>query len=183
MTKQTSTSKQPAHIFPENIKKSLEEFWEPITSADYCGDLAIEDGGRVVCVPTFVVNKTHYVYVHDATKGYYQYEPIISRQERQRKFVENVRSLMNAHGLSWKLGKVIVEAYPNDTAFRTSLCVALQEAKSDIYFDCMKSKKMSYSESERAMHTVILRHSIYNWLDTHNRRVHNALKDYLFANC
>ena len=99
MTKQAKSGKHPIHTLPEDIQKSLESFWEPITSASYCGNFVTTDGGRVICVPTFVVNKTRYVYVIDALDGLYTYEDITSRQERQsravvfrdRYFEDNVR--------------------------------------------------------------------------------------------
>ena len=102
MTKQAKSGKHPIHTLPEDIQKSLESFWEPITSASYCGNFVTTDGGRVICVPTFVVNKTRYVYVIDALDGLYTYEDITSRQERQREFGKSVNRLMEEYYCQYK---------------------------------------------------------------------------------
>ncbi len=182
MTKQVNNSKQTTHTFPENIRKSLEEFWKPIASADYCGDLAIEDGGVILHVPTFVVNGTHYVYVHNATKGTYQLESIIGRQERQRKFGKHVHRLMDKYGFSWELGKVIFKAYPIESTMCMNLCQRIQEAKKDIStYNFSGWKEQFANNPKKVMLDVIHWYSLNHWLDTHNRHVYNALQNYLFA--
>lgn len=182
MTKQVSNSKQTSHTLSENVQKSLEESLEqPITSAYYCGNLAIEDGGKVVNVPTFVVNETYYVYVHDSTSGIFQYETMIERQKRQRKFDEHVQRLMDEYGFSRELGKVIVKAYPTETMRCTNLCFQIQEAKEYISYNMSDWKARFVNEPKQVMLSVIDRYSFNYWLNIRNKQVYNALKNYLFA--
>ena len=132
MTKQAKSGKHPIHTLPEDIQKSLESFLEPITSASYCGNFVTTDGDRVICVPTFVVNKTRYVYVIDALNGLYTYEDITSRQERQREFGKSVNRLMEEYGFSWELGKEIINTYDIKEHMCYVICHRIQEAKEDI---------------------------------------------------
>ena len=183
MTKQVNNSKQTPHTFPENIQKELEEFWEPITSVYYCGELAIKDGGKVVRVPTFAVNNTRYVYVHDEAKGIFTYEEIARRQERQRKFGEDVRRLMDEYGFSWELGKVIIQAYPSKGIMCETLCQRLQEAKESILNnDELWGWKTQFEiEPKKAMDGVIFYYELNWWINTRKPQVYTALKNYLFA--
>lgn len=177
MTKQVSDSKQP---FPENIRKSLEGFWEPITSANYCGDLVTEDGGKLVRVPTFVVNKTHYVYVHNAEKGLYQLEAIARRQERQKKFGEQARCLMKDYGFTWELGKLIVNEFPKGGIVRRNLCEKIQEAKEYVSNNTWSKKEFDQVPKETIL-KVIYMFDLNYWLNTRNPKIYNVLKNYLFA--
>ena len=181
MTKQAKSGKYPIHTLPEDIQKSLESFWEPITSASYCGNFVTTDGGRVICVPTFLVNKTRYVYVIDALDGLYTYEDVAIRQERQRKFGKSVNKLMEEYGFSWELGKVIINTY--DIKDRTCLviCHQLQEAKEDISNGVWAWKKQFVKEPKQTMQSVIGSYSLDYWLNTSNPRVFKALSNYLFA--
>lgn len=184
MTKQVNSSKQASHTFPESIRKSFEElFCKPIASANYCGDLAVEDGGVILHLPTFVVNGTHYVYVHNATKGTYQCETIISRQERQRKFGEQVHRLMDEYGFTWELGKVILQAYPIESSMRMNLCMRIQEAKKDISTYNVSGWKEQFANNPKEVTLEVLNwYSLRHWLNTRNHQVYNALQNYLFAN-
>ncbi len=186
MTKQTNNSKQTPITLPENIKKSLEEWLNPITSTDYCGELATVDGGKVVRVPTFAVtfakDEARYVFVFDAAEGLYQCEVIAKRQERQRKFGEEVRRLMGEYGFSWELGKVIIKAYPIESTSRMNICEKIQEAKEKISNNDQLGWKTEFAnDPKEAMLSVIYWYDLHYWLNTYNRQVFNALKNYLFA--
>lgn len=186
MTKQANNSKQTPITLPENIKKSLEEWCDLITSADYCGELATVDGGKVVRVPTFTVTfaekEARYVFVFDAAKGLYQCEVIAKRQERQRKFGEEVRRLMDEYGFSWELGKVIIKAYPIESTARMNICEKIQEAKEIISNNDQWGWKTQFAnEPKEAMLSVIYWYDFHYWLNTRNHQVYNALKNYLFA--
>lgn len=181
MTKQAKSGKHPIHTLPEDIRKSLESFWEPITSASYCGNFVTTDGGRVICVPTFVVNKTRYVYVIDALDGLYTYEDITSRKERQREFGKSVNRLMEEYGFSWELGKVIINTYDVEERMCHVICHRIQEAKEDISDGVWGWKKKFVKEPKQTMRSVIASYSLNYWLATSNPRVFKALSNYLFA--
>ena len=186
MTKQTNNSKQTPITLPENIKKSLEGWLDSIKSADYCGELATVDGSKVVRVPTFAVTfaeeEARYVFVFDAAEGLYQCEVIAKRQERQRKFGEEVRRLMGEYGFSWELGKVIIKAYPIESTARMNICEKIQEAKEEISNNDQWGVKTQFAnEPKEAMLSVIYWYDLHYWLNTRNHQVYNALKNYLFA--
>lgn len=180
MTQQVKNSKQMLRTLPENIKKHFQEHFEPITSAIYYKILATEDGGKIVYVPTFIVNNIYYMYVHDAIKGLYTYEPINDRQERQRKFSESVNRLMNEYGFSFELGKVIISAYSIGSRKCMDLCQKIQEVKEDISFD-IDWKEQFVNDPKPTMLRVLKWYSFDYWLNIDRSQVFNALKDYLFA--
>lgn len=178
MPEQTNSSKQiKQHILPANIRKAFEEELQEkelgsITSVRYCGCLVTQGRVEDVKVPTFVVNETYYVYVHDVEEGWYRYETIEQRQKKQNRFGSFVHQLMEQYGFTWELSKVIMRNYSINSDFCNNLCTSIQAAKRYI-----SHRNISTKRATEIMHLF----DINAYLDTNNRYVYRVLKDYLFA--
>lgn len=173
-------TKKSKQTLPKVIKDSLEKaLGQPVTSTRFEGEMATEDGGYIVYVPTFTVNNTYYVYVHN-NNDTYCFETIAKRKLRQEKFGRAVHELMDEYGLPWKAAKCIYNAVSNNR-MRLNFCDLLKEVKEDISFGACGWKKEFYIQPNKTMSRVISWYELDYWIDFDNPGTKELFMNYLFA--